>query len=146
MQYYNPLTTQAQAGPSGKAFEPHELRRIPVLLTDEAKRAVLESSAEGRKFPQALAELFGGIVGVREIHLDATPRSQHFQSGPEHFHPITGEEERMLHVTIVHEDEQKSPYDYFLSMRDIQEVHPAGRTGFTALATTRELVRLYPHT
>jgi hypothetical protein len=145
MQYYNPLSTQVPAGPSGKAFEPHELRRIPVTLTDEARRTLLESSAEGRKFPQALSEIFGGVTSVKALQVDATPRSTHFHSGPEHFHPITGEEERILLIDILHEDAAVEPYRFFLSMRDVQEVHPAGRIGFTAVATARELVRLYPH-
>src|SRR5258708_33304510 len=145
MKFYNPLSAQPVSGPASKAFEPHELRRIPVTLTDAAQQVVLSSSAEGRIFPQALSELFGGVEGVKELQIDAVVRSQHFPSGPEHFHPITGEEDRMLVIDVVHENGSIDAHRYVLNVRDLQEVHPAGRVGFTAVATAQELVRLYPH-
>lgn len=130
--------------PGRKHFETHELRRIPVLLSPEAKEAIDSSSHQGRLFPQALAEYFGGIDIVREVHVHIVPRHVHFphqvaapssvQSAP-----------RILEVTAIHEDGSIDPHRWLLNMHDLEEP-PLGRdTGFRAHLMAEELVRLYPH-
>jgi hypothetical protein len=142
---YNPRIPVRRSVPAAKAFETHELRRIPVIETPEAHTLIIASSAEGRRLPQALSEVFGGLENAKEVRVDAVPRSTYFASGPEHFHPVTGEEDRMLVVHVVHMDDSIDPHRYIVNVKDLREVHPAGRLGFNALATARELVRLYPH-
>ncbi len=145
MNYYDPLAPPPIQVPARRAFAAHDVRRIPVTLTDEAQSQIDSSSAEGRKFPQALAEIFGALPRIKEVQVAAAPRSQHFESGPAHFHPITGEEDRLLLITIIHKNDGVEGHRFILNMKDLQEIHPAGQLGFTALATAQELVRLYPH-
>lgn len=142
--YYDPSQPPQVQHPAQKHFEAHELRRIPVIVSDVAQTEIMASSAEGRKFPQALSELFGGVVGIKEVHIDAVPKSTHFPVTEQDTHPLSGEEVRMLVITAVHADGSIDAHTWYVNASDLGCVRPQNQ-GFSAVATARELVRLYPH-
>ena len=130
--------------PGRKAFEVHELRRIPVRITDDAREEIALSSAEGRKFPQALAEYFGGYQSIKEVHVHAVARSAYFESLPEHFHPITGRESRILEIDIIHSDDRIQPHCFLINADDLHWVSKGDPNGFRAHTAAAELVRMTP--
>lgn len=52
------------------AFDFHEIRRVEVTQSAEARARLIVSSHEGRILPQALAEYFGKMPEVTGIDLD----------------------------------------------------------------------------
>jgi hypothetical protein len=147
----DPTTPTPPAGT--KRFEVHDLRRIPVSLSDAARLEIFgdsegrvpSASAEGRKVPQALSEAFGQVPVIARLEVDAVPRSTHFASGPEHYHPVTGREERVLVITAYHQDDRRDPHTWYVNVRDLHEVYLGGPGGFRAHTMASELVRLYPY-
>lgn len=128
---------------STKRFETHQVRRIPIVVSREAEQAIHASSAEGRKFPLALAEAFGKIPQVVSVELTLAPKSSYFSVNAEDFHPVTGKEARLLCVTAHHQG--MPDFLWLLNMADIEHVHVGGQLGFRAHLTAHELLRLYPY-
>lgn len=130
--------------PGRKHFETHELRRVPVLLTPEAKAAIDASSHQGRLFPQALSEYFGDIRGVREVRVHIVPRHTHFPhmlAAPS----ATGTEARIVEVQAIHTDGSIDPHTWLLNMHDLEEAALGADNGFRAHTMAEELARLYPY-
>ncbi len=139
---HNPLHPPRLVRPAQKHFETHEVRRVPLYVSKDAQQALDASPHQGRLLPQALREMAGGAPGIREMHLDVTPRSHHLDVGPDDFHPRTGEEERVLALRIHHV--RGSTHTLLINLYDIHRAHDVRPTGFRAHSAAASLVRSLP--
>ena len=121
-----------------KRFELEALRRIPVNVSAKAQELIDRSSAEGRKFPLALSEAFGAHSHIREIDVDAVPKSAHFTLAPHE-----EDDAWLLRLTIRHVDAARADGVRFLNADDLNQIHPSGMFGFHAAHTAHEHLRLH---
>jgi hypothetical protein len=120
--------------PAGVHFLEHEVVRIPVTQTPAARAFLVTTSAQGRLFPHALAEVFGAIPSIASIALDAPTRAT--------LDAIQGDQGIIVSVTIT--PTVGSTHTFHLNGANLCQIHPRTRIpAFNALATSTELARLY---
>jgi hypothetical protein len=127
-----------------KRFETHELHRIPVLVTEDAREAIAVSSAEGRLVAQALSEAFGQHPHVQAVQLSLVEKREHFRVAAEEYE-YTGTAPLLLLVDV-HAKRQRYPrYRYYVNLTDLHQVAPGTAQGFRAASFAAELLSLYPY-
>lgn len=125
--------------PGQKLFALEDIQRIPVQVSPEAHTALICSSHEGRKFAQALSELFGALGCVREVHVTLVEKRRLFPTEIHEAHSL------LLRVEVIHARSQVPRYHWYINLSDFQHV-PAHRSGgLQAAVCVQELVRLYPY-
>lgn len=107
-----------------KRFEAHEMRRIPVTLTDGAKEVINKAVKQGRIFPQALSEFFGTLPEVERVEIDLT-------------------QEGRLMIDVKHSEDEGKHYRFFIGVDDLHQTPRNPRHGFDAAQMADELLRLY---
>jgi hypothetical protein len=115
--HINPAPTRA------KRFHVEHMRRIPVMVSDEAKEVLNASSYQGRVLPQALSEFFGTHPEVYSVEVDL-------------------EEDRLM-IHIKHGQHEDKHHRFFIAVGDLIQTSERPRQGFEATRTADELLRLY---
>jgi hypothetical protein len=121
-----------------RRFELEALRRIPVNVSPEAQGLIDRSSAEGRRFPLALSEVFGVHSHIKEIDVEAVSKSTHFVLAPHE-----EDDAMLLRITIKHVDPAIEDGMKLINADDLNQIHPSGLFGFHAAHTAHELLRLH---
>lgn len=111
---------------ASKAFEVHEVRRLPVTMTPTARSAIGASSSQGRLLPQALSEAFGLLDSVASLALD-----------------VTEEESPHLRITVLPGDTTFTPVSLSLLVADLSVVREDRMPAFGALIAAQALVEQY---
>lgn len=113
--------------PGKKLFEVHELRRIPVEVSAEAKAYLLWSSHGGRLLPQALSEHFGAIPECERVEIDV----------------VETDETKHLTITIYHQTE--APHTLHVQAPRLIAMNEYNLPAFVAHHCASELLLAYPH-
>lgn len=107
-----------------KRFEVHEMRRIPVQITEAAKEVINQATRQGRVFPQALSEFFGTLPEVERVEVDLSP-------------------ENRLMIDVKHGEDEDKHYRFFVGVDALHHAPRNPREGFDAAQMADELLRLY---
>lgn len=121
-----------------RAFDAHQLRRIPVTVSEDAQRMIDASTHQGRLLPLALSEAFGGHPDIAEICVDISKKRDIF--------PLAASEDentQLLRITIKHTDAAQEDGLKLINAADLHEMHPSGLWGFDAAQTALELLRVH---
>jgi hypothetical protein len=105
-----------------KRFEVHDMRRVAVTCTDEARQLMARSRRQGRIFPQALSEFFGTLPAIESVEVSL--------------------EEDRLKIALKARDASLC-HDFFIASDDLLQPSRNPREGFDAARTVDELLRLY---
>ncbi len=130
-----------QQNSNTKRFELSDIARIPVTMSEAARAAIHTSSDQGRKWPNALAELFGAQGNVIALTIDLVPMSAHFRvSAAEQDTPL-------LAIVAKHAAHPAVPdHRWFVSVASLCEVaHTPHLHGFQAHIAAQDLLQVYPH-
>lgn len=124
-----------------KHFELAELRRIPVTVSAAAQAVIDASSDEGRRFPQALADVLGSHAGIARVRVELAPYKEHFP-----VHPAEDPEATLLCITAEHSDAGNAEHRWLLESAVLaqQPMHVHG-PGFRAHRGAQDLLHTYPH-
>ncbi len=68
--------------PGQRRFGEHEVARIEVAVSEAARLRLNQTSSEGRKVPQALAEAFATIPEVKRVTIEVIKKREKFRLGP----------------------------------------------------------------
>lgn len=108
---------------------------IEVHTSDKALELIHASSDQGRKFPQALGEVFGRLSSVLHVEIDVFPKS--------HLFAVAGADSWLMKITVKHKNEALPDFEKIINADDLTLAHPTGAYGFNALLTAQEFARLY---
>src|SRR5580765_470137 len=124
LRTHHHATINAPPGRS-KRFDVAHMRRIPVILSDEARYHLATSNHQGRVIPQALSEFFGTLPDIDHIEVGIDKAKERFVIDVKHW----GDEDK--HQT------------FFVALGHVREVseHPA--VGFKGIKKADELLRPY---
>jgi hypothetical protein len=140
--------------PAGCFFDETQITRVPVVVSDEARAALLKAHHEARIFPQALEEAMGWHAAPHVGRVEVTLEQ----------HPVHGER---LIITMIHTRELAGRQDapprhvHRMSMPDIALLHgyngiehghvpptPArasGEPAFHAAIAAADIAKQYPY-
>jgi len=135
----------AHSNPGRKRFEAHEVRRIPVSVSESARRCIVRSSSQGRTLPQALSEGFGSLGDVAMVQLDLVPKAAHFPLTILDQQHTPGRDPDLLVIRAQPTDTQQQEQVWYINAHDLEQVHlhSGGLGTFEARHLTSELLRLY---
>lgn len=159
-----PILPRRHDQPAGRLFDPHDIRRCPVVFTPAARLVVHVSCHQGRLWPQALEETFGsGAQAVERVEVEVVPKGHPFPDHP-HVQGVTYPDHQteapavvlqhvldhphawLLRVTAVHAQRGVPPHSWHLNVTDLFDHHPTNRHPlFNAVLWCNELLLLYPH-
>jgi len=115
--------------PSGtKRFEVHDMRRIPVVVSEQAREIIDGSTQQGRLLPQALSEFFGTLPDAEQVEVNLVKDT------------VFGER---LAIHVKHGNNEDKHHRFFIAKSDLFDVHSHPALGFGAARTADELLRLY---
>lgn len=146
--HLRPFRRDGERGaPAGKRFHAYELRRVPVELSDDARRLILASSAQGRLLPQALSELLGTHSAIARVRVAVEEKSRRFIVHPAEVHPPTGGPPLLLAIVAEHvSDDARLAHEWLINAADLSDLHPRTHQPlFNPALMAQELLRLYPH-
>lgn len=120
-----------------KIFAIEDMRRLPISMDEETRRAIAQTTYEGRQFPQALADVFGmRVLSATDILLALHPMAHFF---PDHSENAA----QLLKITIRHRLCPIRDHTFLVQLNDLKQMHPSGFSQFKAHDTALELYRLY---
>lgn len=122
-----------------KRFETWELRRLPVVVTPEAKTWLDASNREGRILGQALSEAFGTRKSVKEVQIALAEKTDRFSETPY-------TDEQLLVISVHHHYTNVEDYHWLINCWDVMYLDE--RTGlypFQSRHLASELVRQHMH-
>jgi hypothetical protein len=119
-------------------FDLSDVKHVPVVVSDDAKKYINGSPHQGRLFPQALSEIFGNHPEIAEIYVDLIRKRDVFAlAGDEDEHT------QLLRITVKHGDVRLEDGVRLINADDLQVIDPLGLFGFNAAQTAQELLRLH---
>jgi len=124
LRTHHHATINAPPGRS-KRFDVAHMRRIPVILSDEARYHLATSNHQGRVIPQALSEFFGTLPDVDHVEVG-----------------IEKAKERIV-IDVKHCSDEDKHHTFFVALGDVREVSEHPGVGFKATKKADELLRHY---